>query len=179
MPHASLPHFLQLFTLTDATATERLTARLALVLHDPAAYQAQYAEEFSISSRTELMEPQYLRDQALSEGLLNEELLANCDWKESAAEMAEHLNDVLTRQGRHEQLAVEPESDDYEVGVEQLDMVIEALEPLGLVLVEFDSGSDSYWMTVVAQEHAGLLRELADKLGFQLSLSSEIKYGTE
>lgn len=174
MENSSLPQFLQLFTLTDTAATERLTARLELVLREPVAFQARYAAEFSAAVGATVLEPQYLRDHALSEGLLNEELLANCDWKESAAEMAEHLNDVLERQGRRERLDVEDESDDdYDVGVEQLEIIEEAVDKLGLVLVELDSGGDAYWLTVVAQEQAGLLRELADKLGFQLGTSSE------
>ena len=41
----SLNQFIQLFTLTDTAATQRVSERLALVLADPAAYQTQFAEE--------------------------------------------------------------------------------------------------------------------------------------
>jgi len=43
MNQANLTQFIQLFTLGDIAAGQRIKERLALVLRDPAAYQTQYA----------------------------------------------------------------------------------------------------------------------------------------
>ena len=42
MNQAALHQFVQLFTLEDQAATQRVGERLALVLQDPAAYLEQY-----------------------------------------------------------------------------------------------------------------------------------------
>ena len=47
MDQSALSQFTQFFTLADSAATERVRERLALVLHDPGAYQAQFAEELA------------------------------------------------------------------------------------------------------------------------------------
>ena len=45
MEHENLLQFAQLFTLAGTAAT-RVAERLALALHDPAAYQTQFAENW-------------------------------------------------------------------------------------------------------------------------------------
>ena len=45
MNQENLSSFVQLFTLTDADATQRVSERLALALRAPAAYQEQFADE--------------------------------------------------------------------------------------------------------------------------------------
>ncbi len=58
----SLNAFVQLFTLADTDATQRVTERLSLVLRDPAAYQEEYAEELAERGIEAALPAQELRD---------------------------------------------------------------------------------------------------------------------
>ena len=170
MNSSDLSQFLQLFTLTDTAATERLTARLVLALRDPAAYQAQYAEELAERGIEAELPAQELRDVALIDALLSEDLAWESDWKESASEMAEGISDILTRQQRPTALAIAEPTGRITPGPEQLDAVQDALEPLGLALVLFTLDSDSYPLGVVADADAETARQLAAELGFTIAV---------
>ena len=167
---ASLTAFLGLFTLGDADATQRLAERLALVLADPAGYVTRCAVELAERGIGAGLARQELRDVALLDALLAEDLAVECDWKEMADEVAESLNLVLTRQGRPQIPQPEALNTDGEPGPEQLDTVQDALEPLGLALVLFTLDSDSYPLGVVAQEAADTLAAQAEALGFGVSV---------
>jgi len=166
MNPASLTQFIQLFTLTDATATERITERLALALRDPAAYQTQYAEELAERGMEALLPAQELRDVALIDALLSEDLLWESDYQDPAAETAEGLNDILEQQRRPERLRLAAAGK----GPEALDALQEALEPLGLALVLLTLDSDAYPLSVVAEAQAEEARRLAQELGFGVTV---------
>ncbi len=168
MSQANLTQFIQFFTLADAAATQRIKERLALVLRDPAAYQAAFAEELAERGIETTLPAQELRDVALIDALLSEDLLWESDWKESAADMAEGLQEILTQQKRALPLAIAPPRGSYHFGPEQLDDVQDALEPLGLALVLFTLGSDSFPLGVVSDAQAEDTRRLAKELGFTL-----------
>lgn len=162
----SLTAFVQFFTLTDAAATQRIEARLALVLRDPAAYQAQFAEELAERGMEATLPAQELRDVALIDALLSEDLLWESDYQDLAAETAEGLNDILERQQRPERLRLTTTVR----GPEALDALQEALEPLGLALVLLTLDSDAYPLSVVAEAQAENARQLAQEAGFMLTV---------
>ncbi|OWP61313.1 hypothetical protein CDA63_20095 [Hymenobacter amundsenii] len=162
--HADLSAFLNTFAVGDTTVVPRLVARLSLVLTDPAEYAAHFADDLAEG----VIDPQELRDLALIDSLLAEDLAVECDWQETAGQMAESLNYVLTQQGR--KLLVLPLSlgAEDELGPERLDILQDALEPLGLALVLFALDGDSYPLSVVAQDQSETLLAQAQKLGFKL-----------
>jgi hypothetical protein len=166
----SLNAFIQLFTLADTDATQRLTERLALVLRDPAAYQEEYAEELAERSIDTALPAQELRDVALIDGLLSEELLWEADWQDQVADLAYGLNETLAQQGRPEQLAESAFAGRATTGPEALDALQEALEPLGLALVLLTLDSDSHALSVVAETQVEEMRSLAQQLGFGLKV---------
>ncbi|RZK29489.1 MAG: hypothetical protein EOO63_08955 [Hymenobacter sp.] len=55
-------------------------------------------------------------------------------------------------------------------GPDLLDAAQDVLEPLGLALVLCSLDSDSYPLSIVADEHADDLRRLAQELGFTLTV---------
>ena len=165
---ADLTAFLNTFAVGDPTVTPRLVARLALALTDPAGYAVQFAGELAERGIEGAVEPQELRDLALLDALLAEDLAVECDWQETAGQMVENLNYVLTQQGRQPLvLPQQPDAED-ELGPEQLDLVQDALEPLGLALVLFALDGDSYPLSVVTQDQTENLLQQADQLGFKL-----------
>jgi hypothetical protein len=165
-----LPQFIQLFTLADAAATARLTERLALVLRDPNAYQEEYAEELAERGIETKLPAQELRDVALIDGLLSEELLWETDWKDPIADLAYGINETLTKQGRPERLTEQAFAGRATTGPEALDTLQEALEPLGLALVLLTLDSDSHALSVVAETQVEETRNLAQQLGFGLKV---------
>lgn len=168
MNQALLTQFIQLFTLADVAATQRLGERLACVLRDPAAYQAQYAEELAERDIAAELPAQELRDVALIDALLSEDLLWESDWQDPAADTAEGLNDILAQQKRAGQLRLANARSAS--GPDLLDAAQDALEPLGLALVLLALDSDSYPLSVVADEQAEETRRLAQELGFTLTV---------
>lgn len=165
----SLSAFIRLFTLANQAAAEQIHARLALVLANPDAYENEYAEELLERGIDAGLPRQELRDVALIDALLSEELLWEADWKEPALEIAEGLNETLVLQQR-------PALDSIALGTragsgpDALDAVQEALETLGLALVLFTLDSDSYPLSVVADADAEVARQLAAELGFKLAV---------
>ncbi|TVT37727.1 hypothetical protein FNT36_21380 [Hymenobacter setariae] len=166
----SLTAFIQLFSLADADATQRLTQRLTLVLQDPAAYQAEYAEELAERGIETKLPAQELRDVALIDALLSEELLWEADWKDSVDDLTYGLNETLTQQGRTERLAEPSFARRAITGPEALDALQDALEPLGLALVLLTLDSDSHALSVVADEQTEQTRQLAKELGFGITV---------
>jgi hypothetical protein len=166
----SLNSFVQLFTLTDAEATGRITERLALVLKDPAAYQAEYAEELAERGIEGALPAQELRDVALIDALLSKELLWEADWTDPVADLVYGLNETLTQQGRAERLAEPALARRATTGPEALDALQDALEPLGLALVLLTLDSDSHALSVVAEAQVEEMRTLAQQLGFSLKV---------
>jgi hypothetical protein len=162
----SLTAFIQLFALADTGASQRLQERLALVLREPAAYQATYAEELAERGMDGALPAQELRDVALIDALLSEDLLWESDYQDPAADTAEGLNDILERQQRPERLRLAAAGK----GPEALDALQEALEPLGLALVLLTLDSDAYPLSVVAEAQAEEARELAKQLGFGVTV---------
>jgi hypothetical protein len=156
----SLTAFIQLFSLADADATGRLAERLALVLKDPAAYQAEYAEELEERGIVGALPAQELRDVALIDALLND----------SVDDLTYGLNETLTQQGRTERLAEPSLARRATTGPEALDALQDALEPLGLALVLLTLDSDSHALTVVADEQTEKTRQLAKELGFGITV---------
>ena len=170
MNQENLTRFIQLFTLADAEATQRLTERLSLVLGDPAAYQKEYAEELAERGIEIKLPAQELRDVALIDALLSEELLWEADWTDPAADLVYGLNETLTQQGRAARLT-EPVAGRHAItGPEALDIVQDLLEPLGLALVLLTLDSDSHALSVVAEVQVEELRGLASELGFGLKV---------
>lgn len=168
MHPAHLTSFIQFFTLSNTEATQRMEARLALALQDPAAYQAHYAEELAERGIEVALPAQELRDVALLDGLLSEELVWEADWQDPATDLVYGLNETLTQQGRPERL---PESArPATTGPEALDIVQDLLEPLGLALVLLPLDSDSHALSVVAEAQVEELRALAKELGFGLKV---------
>jgi hypothetical protein len=165
-----LPQFIQLFTLADADATQRLTERLALVLRDPAAYQEEYAEELAERGIETALPAQELRDVALIDGLLGEELLWEADWTDTAADLVYGLNETLAQQGRSERLDEPARGRATTTGPEALDIIQDLLEPLGLALVLLTLDSDSHALSVVAEAQVEEMRRLAQQLGFGLKV---------
>ena len=170
IPSETLSRFVQLFTLNDADATQRVIERLAQVLRTPAAYQEQFAEELAERGMAGALPEQELRDVALIDALLSEDLLWESDWQEKAGEIAEGINEILTQQKRTSLLRPATLLGRREPGPEQLDTVQESLEPLGLALVLFTLDSDSYPLSVVADAQAEDARQLAKELGFGVTV---------
>lgn len=170
MSTSALNHFIQLFTLADNTATQRISERLALVLRDPAAYQTQYAEELAERGIEAALPPQELRNVALIDALWSEDLAWENDWKDSLDDMAQYLNETLVKQGRTRLLDEEALARNAATGPEALDAVQDALEPLGLALVLLTLNGDSYPLSVVADAQAEEARQLAKELGFTLTV---------
>ncbi|QKG57418.1 hypothetical protein GKZ68_12780 [Hymenobacter sp. BRD128] len=170
MNQGNLPPFIQLFTLADSEATQRLTERLALVLRDPTAYQTQYAEELAERGIETALPAQELRDVALLDGLLWEELLWEADWTDPAGDLVDGLNETLAQQGRPERLAELTGARAATTGPEALDVLQDLLEPLSLALVLLPLDSDSHALSVVAESQANELRSLAKQLGFGLTV---------
>jgi len=166
MNQENLTQFIQLFALTDSAVTQRLSTRLALVLQDPAAYQTQYAEELAERGMEAALPPQEVRDVALIDALLSEDLLWESDYQDPATETAEGLNDILEQQQRPERLRLTAAGK----GPEALDALQEALEPLGLALVLLTLDSDAYPLSVVAEAQAEQARALAKELGFGVTV---------
>lgn len=163
----SLARFVQLFTLTNAAATERLHARLHLVLTHPDAYEAEYAEELLERGIGAGLPRQELRDVALIDGLLADDLLWEADLDEPASSIAEGLNDTLALQQRP---VLDAQGIGGRTGPDALDAVHDALEAQGLALVLLTLDSDSYPLSVVADSDAETTRQLADELGFKVAV---------
>ena len=161
---------MQLFTLNDAEANQRVSERLALVLNDPNAYQEQFAEELEERGIVAALPAQELCNLALLDALLSEELLWENDWKDSAADLVYGINETLTQQKRPVRLS-EPASGRATVsGPEALDIVQDLAEPAGLAVVLFTLDSDSYALSVVADAQAEEARQLAQELGFAITV---------
>jgi hypothetical protein len=165
----SLKDFVRLFTLGNDGAGQRLAERLALVLRDPMAYQAEYTEELAERGIEAALPAQDLRDVALLDGLLSEELLWEADWTDPVGDLVYGLNETLGQQGRPERLA-EPAGRLDTTGPEALDTIQELLEPLALALVLLPLDSDSHALSVVAEAQVEELRTLAKELGFGLKV---------
>jgi hypothetical protein len=162
MNQVNIIQFIKLFTLADNEATQRLTTRLALVVENPAAYQTEYAEELAERGIEAALPAQELRDVALIDGLLWEELL----W----VDLVYGLNETLAQQGRPERLPQPEPGRHATTGPEALDIVQDLLEPLGLALVLLPLDSDSHALSVVAEAQVEALRSLAKELGFGLKV---------
>ena len=170
MKQNPLNQFIRLFTLTDAAAAQRIAERLALVLADPNAYQKQFAEELAERGIGAGLPAQELRDLALIDALLSEDLAWESDWQDTAPAIAEGLNEVLTRQQQDRALHPAALISRREPGPEQLDTVQDALETLGLALVLFTLDSDAYPLSVVADTQAEETRRQARELGFGVTV---------
>ena len=168
MSQENLSRFVQLFTLNDADATQRVSERLALVLRDAAAYQMQFAEELAERDIVTGLPAQELRDVALIDALLSEELVWECDWQDTAAMLIVGINEILMQQ-RRTRWPSEPARDAV-TGPEALDIVQDLLEPAGLALVFLTLDSDSYALSVVADAQAEEARQLAKELGFGVTV---------
>ena len=166
----NLSRFVQLFTLNDAEATRRVSERLVLVLRDPAAYQTQFAEELEERGIMAALPAQELRDLALLDTLLSEELLWESDWKDPAADLVYGINETLTQQKRTMRLAEPASGRGTVAGPEALDIVQDLAEPAGLAVVLFTLDSDSYALSVVADAQAEEARQLAQELGFGITV---------
>ena len=166
----TISRFVQLFTLNDADATRRVSERLALVLTDVAAYQKQFAEELEERGIVAALPVQELRDLALIDALLSEELLWESDWKDPAADLVYGINETLMQQKRPMRLSAPASGRATVTGPEALDIVQELAEPAGLAVVLFTLDSDSYALSVVADAQAGEARQLAQELGFGLTV---------
>jgi hypothetical protein len=172
MNQEKLSCFVQLFTLNDTEATQRVSKRLALVLSTPSAYQEHFAEELDergIAATAKLPE-QELRDIALIDALSIEDLAWENDWKENASEMAEGLNEILSRQRRGFALPTNALPGGRNQNAEALDALQDALEGKGLALVLFTLDSDSYPLGIVADAQAEEARQLAKELGFNVTI---------
>ena len=166
MNQESLSRFVQLFTLNDAEANQRVSERLALVLNDPNAYQEQFAEELEERGVKAALPAQELRDLALLDALLSEELLWESDWRDSAADLVYGINETLMQQRRSLWLDAPATGRAVVTGPEALDIVQDLAEPAGLAVVLFTLDSDSYALSVVADAQAEETRQLARELGF-------------
>ena len=166
MQSDSLNSFVSLFTLADTAGASRVAERLALALRDPAAYQTRFADELAERGIEASLPTQELRDLALLDALLAEDLAWECDDQDKADELADALNEVLAHQQRPERLRPAALGNRRDPGPEQLDTVQEALEALGLALVLFAFDSDAYPLSVVAEAQAEEARTLARELGF-------------
>lgn len=166
----SLNAFVQLFTLADVEATQRIEARLALVLHTPAAYQDEFAEELAERDIITDLPAQELRDVALIDALLSEGLAWESSMRDPSEALAEGLNEILALQRRKSLLDELALASHRNNGPEILDDLQDALEPLGLALVLLTLDSDSYPLTLVADAQAEKARQLAKELGFELAV---------
>lgn len=166
----TLSRFVQLFTLHDADATQRVSERLALALNDPAAYQTQFVEELEERGVVAALPAQELRDLALIDALLSEELLWENDWKDPAADLAYGINETLTQQKRSVRLSAPASGRAMVTGPEALDIVQDLAEPAGLAVVLFTLDSDSYALSVVADAQTEEARQLAQALGFGITV---------
>jgi hypothetical protein len=170
MNQENLTQFIQLFTLDDAEASQRLNERLGLVLRDPAAYQMQYAEELAERGIETKLPAQELRDVALIDALWSEDLAWENDWKDSLDDMAQYVNETLVKQGRTQLLDENALAMNAATGPEALDVLQDALELLGLALVLLTLGGDSYPLSIVAEADAETTRQLAAELGFKVAV---------
>ncbi|WP_460501386.1 DUF6630 family protein [Hymenobacter agri] len=168
MNQENLSRFVQLFTLNDADATQRVRERLALVLTDAAGYQEQFAEELAERDIVTELPTQELRDVALIDALLDAELIWECDWQDTAAWLIVGINEVLMQQ-RRTRWPNEPARPSV-IGPEALDIVQDLLEPCGLALVLFTLDADAYALSVVADAQAEEARQLAKELGFGITV---------
>jgi hypothetical protein len=170
MSQENLSRFVQLFTLNDAEATQRVSKRLELVLRDPTTYQTQFAEELEERGIVVALPAQELRDLALIDALLSEELLWESDWKDPAADLVYGINETLTQQKRTVRLTAPASGRATVTGPEALDIVQDLAEPAGLAVVLFTLDSDSYALSVVADAQAEETRQLAQELGFAITV---------
>ena len=170
MNQENLSRFVQLFTLNDTEATQRVSERLALVLTDAAAYQTQFAGELEERGILTELPAQELRDLALLDALLSEELLWESDWKDSAADLVYGINETLTQQRRPMRLSEPASGRATATGPEALDIVQDLAEPAGLAVVLFTLDSNSYALSVVADSQADEARQLARELGFGITV---------
>jgi energy-coupling factor transporter ATP-binding protein EcfA2 len=170
MNETTLTQFVQLFTLSDAGATQRVAERLALVLRDPQAYTEQFAEELEERDITVVIPEQELRNVALIDALLSEELLWEADWKDSGADLVYGLNETLTQQRRTMRLHEPTSGQANTSGPEALDILQDLLEPLSLALVLLTLDTDSFALSLVAEEQAEEARKLAQDLGFSIAV---------
>ncbi len=163
-----LSQFIQYFTRANTAAAERVSARLALVLRDPAAYQAQFAQELAERGMAGALPAQELRDVALLDALLSEDLAWESDEQDAPVELVGALNDILAQQGQGVALPAGALAGRRGTGPEQLDAVQDALEALDLALVLFTLDSDVFPLGVVADAQAEAVRRHAQELGFGL-----------
>jgi hypothetical protein len=170
MNEKSLTQFVQLFTLANTEVTQRVSERLALVLRDPAAYAEEFAEELEERDITVVIPEQELRDVALIDALLSEDLLWEADVNDSLTDLIYGINETLAAQGRSERLKELPVTHRPVTGPDALDALQDALEPLGLALVLFRLDSDAYPLSVLANEQAEEARKLAQELNFGLDI---------
>ncbi|MBD2721675.1 DUF6630 family protein [Hymenobacter armeniacus] len=170
MNQETLQHFVQLFTLDDAAATQRVSARLALVLQNPAAYHAQFAEELAERGIVVALPEPELRAVALIDALLAEELVWESDWQDPAADLVYGLNETLTQQRRAMRVSEPAPGRTAVTGPDALDILQDLLEPLGLALVLLTLDADSYALTVVADAQAEETRQLARELGVDVTV---------
>ena len=171
MNQVTLHQFIQLFTLENQTAIQRVSERLTLVLRDPRAYQEQdlYADELEQRDIVTELPAQELRDIALIDALLSEGLAWESSMREPSEMLVEGLNEVLTIRKRPE-VNESAFTGRRNTGPEVLDYLQDALEPLGLALVLFTLDSDSYPLSVVADAQAEQARQLAKELGFGVTV---------
>ena len=167
----NLSRFVQLFTLNDAEATQRVSERLVLVLADPAAYQEQdlYADELAERDIVTKLPEQELRDIALIDALSSEGLAWESSMREPTEMLLEGLNEVLIVQKRTE-VSKSALAGRRNTGPEVLDYLQDGLEQLGLTLVLFTLDADSYPLSVVADAQAEQARQLAQELGFGVTV---------
>jgi hypothetical protein len=170
MNETSLTQFVQLFTLVNTEATQRVSERLALVLRDPAAYAEEFAEELEERDITVVIPEQELRDVALIDALLSEDLLWEADVNDPLTDLIYGINETLAAQGRSERLKELPVAHRPVSGPDALDALQDALEPLGLALVLFRLDSDAYPLSVLANEQAEEARQLAQELNFGMDI---------
>jgi hypothetical protein len=170
MNETSLTQFVQLFTLANTEATQRVSERLALVLRDPSAYAEQFAVELEERDITVVIPEQELRDVALIDALLSEDLLWEADVNDPLTDLIYGINETLAAQGRSERLQELPVTHRPVTGPDALDALQDALEPLGLALVLFRLDSDAYPLSVLANEQAEEARQLAQELNFGLDI---------
>jgi hypothetical protein len=166
----SLDSFVRLFTLSNTAAAQRLTERLALALRDPATYQTEYAEELAERGIESALPAQELRDVALIDGLLSEELLWEADWTDLVVDLVYGINETLEQQSRPERLSEAAGGRHATTGPEALDIIQDLLEPLGLALVLLTLDSDSHALSVVAEAQVEEMRSLAQQMGFGLKV---------
>ena len=92
------------------------------------------------------------------------------DWKDIAADLVYGVNETLTKQQRPMRLAEPARNRATVTGPEALDIVQDLAEPVGMALVLFTLDSDSYAVSIVADEQAEEARQLANELGFGVTV---------